>query len=142
MSRRPKRLRKRVKRNRRQRPTNYVRTNLHHLLWLRAKWDKNTYARAIRHNWYFKVLIPAETLHKAIHQEIPNGIPMPSVGELKEACMLLAEMDRNGDLREDDNVMIRSLVLTTLFDKDTATYKALRKQYDIIVEFYTAENPS
>lgn len=50
--------------------------NCHHLVWPRKDWN-GEYAHNLRELSCFKVYIPAETLHKLIHEEM-WGIPCPN----------------------------------------------------------------
>ena len=50
--------------------------NCHHLIWQRKDWSEE-YAHKLRELACFKVYIPAETLHKLIHEEM-WGIPCPN----------------------------------------------------------------
>ena len=111
----------------------------HHLLWMARNYN-NGWAKALRGHEYLKVMIPQMTLHREIHQLIPN-IPPPD----GKACHLAYETIerglRDGNLdAEYDKIEARLDILIGIWEKqfpDTA--KALRAQQQVVSNFYERE---
>ena len=111
------------------------RTDRHHILWYKRDYNKG-WAKRIRDHWYCSVEIPRDTLHRTIHYEVAH-IPVPRVVSIKDALYQLQLLEQYGGIHHDDNIEKRLKVLMALFDCcEPATYNALKKQYEIVCEFY------
>lgn len=110
-------------------------TDRHHLLWYKREYSKG-WAKRIRDHWYLHVEIPRDTLHRQIHYEVAH-IPVPRVIAIKGALEQLNLLEEFGGINKDDSIEKRLMVLMALFDCcEPATYNALKKQYDVVCEFY------
>ena len=110
-------------------------TDRHHLLWYKREYSKG-WAKRIRDHWYLHVEIPRDTLHRQIHYEVAH-IPVPRVIAIKGALEQLNLLEKFGGINKDDSIEKRLMVLMALFDCcEPATYNALKKQYDVVCEFY------
>lgn len=109
----------------------------HHLCFSRRQWNKG-YVKSIRNYWYFIVLIPKNTLHAKIHQEI-DSIPVPKECSAKRAYEAVRALDKHGAFNINDPIEDRLDLLAKLFDADDPrTADALRKQASIIHGFKKA----
>lgn len=106
--------------------------DLHHLCWIKKKWNKGYY-NTLRNHWYFKVMIPKMTLHREIHALIP-GIPLPDAMLAKQAVARLRLLEAEGRLHRSDSVEQRLRLLASFFP-DTPTGKAFEKQLSIVRNF-------
>ena len=130
---------KKKKRKRSSYPRAINASNSHHLLWQRRKWDREN-LRILRNYPYCIVEIPANTLHRRIHENI-RQIPPPSQENAKEALWHLQYLEKHGGIKANDSIEKRLKVLIALFDcSEQPTADALRKQLEIVREFY--EKPS
>lgn len=110
-------------------------TDRHHLLWYKREYSKG-WAKRLRDHWYLRVEIPRDTLHRQIHYEVAH-IPVPRVINIKSALEQLNLLEKFGGISSDDSIEKRLLVLLALFDYcEPATHAALKKQYEIVCEFY------
>lgn len=110
-------------------------TDRHHLLWYRKDYSKG-WAKRLRDHWYCSVEIPRDTLHRQIHYEISH-IPVPRVVITKSALEQLYSLERYGGISCNDDIRKRLKVLCALFDcAEPRTYEALKRQYDLVCEFY------
>ena len=110
-------------------------TDRHHILWYKRDYSKG-WAKRLRDHPYCSIEIPRDTLHHRIHREVSH-IPVPRVITIKSALEQLALLERYGGISKDDRIDKRLLVLMALFDcADPKTYQALKKQYEIVCEFY------
>lgn len=115
-------------------------TNRHHLVWYRRDYSKG-WAKCLRDHWYLHVEIPRDTLHRKIHCEIDH-IPVPRAISIKSALDQLQMLEQSGGIHREDNIERRLMVLCALFECiEPKTYDALKKQYDIVCEFYNKKAP-
>lgn len=135
MSKKLRRLKKRIKRDREKRYKIRFKCDMHHILWQRRQW-KGVYSRRVREFWWLKVLIPTDTLHHAIHDEI-NFIPVPNEKVCKEIFDCLVDMEKRGSLSQEQSFETRLQFLICLTDcREPQTANALKKQLQIVREFY------
>lgn len=110
------------------------------MVWYKRDYSKG-YAKRLRDHWYCSVEIPRDTLHHKIHYEIAH-VPVPRVTSIKGALEQLALLEEFGGISIDDSIEKRLLVLMALFDcSEPRTHEALKKQYDIVCEFYNKKPP-
>lgn len=110
-------------------------TDTHHILWYKRDYSKG-WAKRIHDHWYCRVEIPRNTLHREIHNEVAH-IPVPRVVSIKDALYQLQLLEQYGGISSKDSIEKRVKVLMALFDGcEPKTYEALKKQYDVICEFY------
>lgn len=115
-------------------------TDRHHIVWYKRDYAKG-YAKRLRDHWYCSVEIPRDTLHRKIHYEVAH-IPVPRVQSIKSALYQLELLEQYGGIHKDDSIERRLMVLCALFDcVEPKTYEALKKQYDIVCEFYNKKAP-
>lgn len=113
--------------------------NCHHLVWPRKDWN-GEYAHNLRELSCFKVYIPAETLHKLIHEET-WGIPCPN----EVICRIVYdEVVRDlalGAVAEEwDSLPFRLEYLAGKFEElAPRTAKAIRQE-KLIIERWRKEN--
>ena len=124
------------KRNRRNRPRQSDEKNTHHLLYQGRHW-KQGYAKLLRESPYFKVLIPRDTLHRAIHGKA-HDIPTPNGTECKLAYQLMVEGIASGRLDPEHDTAEKRLefLISVWQDKCPATVAMLSWQRDIIHKFF------
>ena len=124
------------KRNRRNRPRQSNEKNTHHLLYQGRHW-KQGYAKLLRESPYFKVLIPRDTLHRAIHSKA-HDLPTPNGVDCKRAYQLMVEGIASGRLDPEHDTAERRLdFLIEVWEDDCpATVAMLRWQRDIIHKFF------
>lgn len=129
------------KRRKKKRRTSYPRTtgnNSHHLLWQRRKWSYG-HVKALRSHPYCCVEIPANTLHREIHEAI-RGIPVPSQDGAERTLQHLRYLEKFGGISEQDPIEKRLRVLIALFDcSEQRTADALRKQLKVVTDFANAD---
>lgn len=107
-------------------------TDLHHLVWTRRAWNKGI-AKELRQHWYMRVEIPKDTLHRQIHHEIPNGIPVPNGKEIKHVLDALRTYEKYGVISHNDNIDKRMSILLPLFQGRAKN--AMYKQFRIVSKF-------
>ena len=124
------------KRNRHNRPRQSNEKNCHHLLYQGSHW-KQGYAKLLRESSYFKVLIPGDTLHRAIHSKL-HDLPTPHGTECRKAYQLMMVGIAAGTLDpEHDTAEKRLDFLIEVWEDDCpATVAMLRWQRDIIHKFF------
>ena len=105
----------------------------HHLLYQRRHWNSG-WALRLRNHPYMIKLIPRETLHRIIHENVSN-IPQPSGKECKTAYELISCLDKEGKIKESDPLEKRIELLLSCFE-NPETRKALIKQREVISQFY------
>lgn len=115
-------------------------TDRHHLLWYKKDYSKG-WAKRIRDHWYCSVEIPRDTLHRQIHYEIAH-IPVPRAASIKNALFHLQLLENYDGIKPSDDIERRLMILCALFDCiEPKTYEALKKQYDLVCEFYNKKAP-
>lgn len=115
-------------------------TDRHHLVWYKRDYSKG-WAKRLRDHWYLCVEIPRDTLHRKIHYEVAH-IPVPRVISIKSALNQLDILERYGGISKEDGIEKRLMVLRALFDcAEPKTYEALKKQHEIVCEFYNKKAP-
>lgn len=124
------------KKRKKKKRSSYPRTsgnNSHHLLWQRRMWNYGD-VKALRSYPYCIVDIPANTLHREIHEEL-RSIPVPSQYGAERALQQLRYLEKFGGISEQDPIEKRLKVLITLFDcSEQETADALRKQLKVVVK--------
>jgi len=134
-------LHKRIKKSRKQYIPNPNVKNLHHCLYIGRHWDAGRYSRLLRNHWYFKIYIPANTLHRLIHQEVFN-IPVPSEETCRHIYYTLLSMEDRGELSNEDSLVTRlHLIIELIGDKDEPARKGFEKQLQVVKEFYEKAAP-
>lgn len=123
------------KKKRRVREYNLRREDLHHLLWTRYKW-RCGYAHAVRECWWFKVYLPQLTIHKYIHEDIPE-IPVPAEKDLKKAWEQIRVLETmNPDIMEKMKPSCRlKWLIGVLGDDCEETITALKLEIEILEEY-------
>lgn len=124
-----------AKKKRKKKRSSYPRVgsgnNSHHLLWQKRRWAYGD-VKALRRHPYCIVEIPAETLHRAIHEGM-NTIPIPRQESAKSVLWHLRYLERFGGISDADPIEKRLKVLIALFDcSEQPTADALRKQLKIV----------
>lgn len=115
-------------------------TDRHHLVWYRKDYSKG-WAKRLRDHWYLSIEIPRDTLHHRIHYEVAH-IPVPRAISIKSALEQLRLLEEYGGINRNDNIEKRLMILCALFECiEPKTYEALKKQYDIVCEFYNKKAP-
>lgn len=126
---------KRSKQKRKQRDRGVE--NTHHLCWPRKNWNGG-YAHAIRQHWYFCVEIPAQTLHRVIHEEM-SGIPVPDGAVARGAYEQVVLLEKQGALHPEASVETRLSLLIALFDcAAQPTADGFKEQLRIVRRFKKA----
>ena len=135
MSKKKRRLRKRIKQSQKPYVPNPNRKDIHHLLWTRKSW-KGGAVGELRMHWYCRIAIPRDTLHKEIHHYI-GSIPVSRYHSAKSVLEQLGYLEKYGGISEKDPIEKRLKVLIALFEcieDDTAN--ALKVQLEIVNRFY------
>lgn len=71
-----------------------------------------------------------------------DGIPVPKAVNIKSALEQLGALERFGGISREDTIEKRLRVLMVLFDcVEPETYGAIKRQYDIVKEFYGKKPP-
>lgn len=126
---------KRRKRKRKQK--NKGVENTHHLCWPRRRWDSG-YAHAIRQHWFFRIEIPAQTLHRTIHVEM-SGIPVPDGAVAREAYEQVVLLEERGALSPEASIETRLSLLIALFDYAAQpTADGFKEQLEVVRRFKKA----
>ena len=103
----------------------------HHLCYQRRKWGHGALV-SLRDYWYCRVSIPRDTIHKAIHLEVPT-VPPPKESSAKSALEQLGYLEEYGSITEFDSLERRLDVLASLFDcSDQPTADAFRAQIEVV----------
>ena len=125
------------KKRKKKRRSSYPRcsgNNSHHLLWQRRKWNCGD-VKVLRSYPYCVVDIPANTLHRAIHDGMKQ-IPPPSQDNARSVLWHLRFLEEYGGISDNDPIEKRLQVLIALFDcSEQPTADALKKQLKIVREF-------
>ena len=89
----------------------------------------------LRNFHYCIVLIPRDTLHRYIHEEIATIHP-PKPINAKEALNHLRLLEQHGAINDGDDIEKRLKILIALFDcVELSTTDGLRQQLKIVREF-------
>lgn len=122
------------KRNKKKKARDRGTVNTHHLCWPRKCWNTG-YAHAIRQHWYFSVEIPANTLHKYIHEQM-ECIPVPDGMTARGAYEQVVLLEKQGALHPEASVETRLSLLIALFDcAAQPTADGFKKQLRIVRRF-------
>ena len=82
------------------------------------------------------ILIPKNTLHAYIHQQVKN-IPVPREITAQGALYQLELLEKYDAIHETDNIQRRLMVIMALFECcEPATYEALKKQDEAVKKYY------
>lgn len=107
----------------------------HHIFYCRHDYAKG-WAKTLRTHWYCTMEIPRDTLHQKIHREL-GRVPVPAAYNIQGALFQLSLLEKFKAIHRYDNIERRLMVLMALFEcVEPETYKALKKQYDIVRKFY------
>lgn len=110
--------------------------NLHHILWIRRKWDKASWSHKLRNHPYMKVSIPKDTLHKWIHQAVYE-VPIPREIICQKAYEEIERLYKFGAISDNDNIIKRlDLLIFILKYVADDTVAALEAQKEIATRFY------
>ena len=135
MSKKSKRLRRRIKRSRKQKAVNGTIKDVHHILYMRKAWKSGAIGE-LRLYWYCRIPIPRDTLHRQIHTEL-KFIPVPRHTNARHTLEQLEYLVHYGGISEKDSIEKRLKVLIALFDCcEQPTADALREQLAIVNRFY------
>lgn len=101
----------------------------HHLLYQRRHYT-GFWANKLRYHPYSIILIPKNTMHRAIHRAV-DDITVPSEDKCKDVYERLCEKWDAGEVKETDNIEKRLDVLIELFASAPATIECLKRQKDV-----------
>lgn len=106
----------------------------HHICYQRRYWNVG-YLRELREFWYSKIMIPRDTLHHQIHQEV-GQVPPPKSVNARAALVQLRNLERYGAIKETDNLERRLEIYIALFDcVEQATADGFRRQLEVVRKF-------
>ena len=109
--------------------------NCHHLLYQRRYWRKG-YAKALRNHPYFKITIPANTLHAQIHREL-ESVDVPDNWACRTAYIILVAELEKGKLSLEDSPCQKLDFLISLWEEYfPRTASQLKIEREIIFNFY------
>lgn len=129
-----------AKRNKQKKARDRGAVNTHHLCWPRKAWNSG-YAHALRQHWYFCVEIPANTLHRQIHEEI-HGIPVPDGRAAKVAYEQVELLEKRGALHPEASIETRLSLLIAIFDCfEQPTADGFKHQLRIVRRFRNEKTP-
>lgn len=112
--------------------------DIHHIFWTGRKWNAG-YLASLRQHWYCRVVIPRDTLHRYIHENLAM-IPTPRPESAKDALEHLQRLERYGAIHDEDSFVRRLEVLIALFEYvEPRTTEGLRNELGLVYEF--SENP-
>ena len=115
--------------------------NRHHLLWQKKEWDHGN-LKALRMHRYCVVNIPVQTLHRMIHEQIET-IPVPTQANAEYVLEHILYLEKMGGIKNTDPIDKRLQILIALFNcMEQPTADALKKQLEIVREYYKEEPPS
>lgn len=136
VSKKKKKLKKRIKKSQVKRPFNPSVKDRHHLLWQAAHYDRG-YAKMLRLHPWLIMLIPRDTLHHEIHSKI-GDIPTPDIELCKAAYLELVRLEQNEQLDYGTTIEERIDWLLDRFTIDNAprTHLALLHQKEVVHSFY------
>lgn len=135
MSKKKRRLKKRIKQSYKRNPLNPTSKDVHHLLWTRRSWKGGAIGE-LRMHWYCRIPIPRETLHREIHHYI-GSIPVPRYQSARSALEQLGYLEKYGGISKEDPIDKRLRVLIALFEcTENDTANALKVQLEIVNRFY------
>lgn len=101
----------------------------HHLFYWRRMYGKGL-AKVLRQHWFTSVVIPTDTLHRAIHREVVT-VPVPPDRVIRKALEHLRRLEKAGAITDVDSIEKRLAVLIVLFEDHPATRKALSNQLKV-----------
>lgn len=111
------------------------RCDFHHLLY-QKRFYYTGYAKRLREHPYCGAYIPQMTLHREIHQAIPN-VPIPDGKYCKQAYEAIENWLEAGYIAMNDPVEKRIDILIKCFRVNCPkTAKALTEQKKIVARFY------
>lgn len=106
----------------------------HHLLWQRRYWGYGD-LKTLRLYPYCRLKVPTY-IHREIHERIKT-IPSVNQSSAREVLKQLKYLEEYKGISEKDSIGKRLRVLIALFECiEEPTAKALKKQLDIVREFY------
>ena len=137
MSKKKKKLSKRIKYSQHDRQINPSALDRHHLCYQGRNWKKG-YLKELRLHPYCVVIIPRATLHREIHETISNIVPPKDINA-KDALFQLRMLEEHGAISLDDPIEKRLSVLIALFDCcEPETTLGFKKQLKIARRFYNS----
>ena len=108
----------------------------HHLCFIARRW-KTGYLAELRKFHYCIVLIPRDSLHRLIHENV-GSIPPPSGANAKDALRHLRSLEKYGAISDSDPIEKRLKVLIALFDCcEQAKADEFRRQLGVVCKFYS-----
>ena len=107
----------------------------HHICYQRRFWSLGS-LHELREFWYSKIMIPRDTLHRAIHREVAF-VPTPRVSSAASALAQLKMLESYGAIKETDSLEKRLELYIALFDCiEPETADGFRKQLEIVRNFH------
>lgn len=121
-------MKKRIKKERHPRSL----YDTHHLLWRRHDWEVESGAsRALREFWYCRILIPRDSLHRIIHEEVFR-IPVPNEYLCEDCLEQLKRLEAVNAIHDSDSIIKRLEILICCLDTgDSPTAEALKQQLEV-----------
>ena len=108
----------------------------HHILFTRHKWNSTASTRELRQYFYCVIPLRKATLHRFIHDNVPE-IPVPSEEAAREVLEQLRALEFYRAISKGDSIRKRLQLLISLFDYyEKSTADALRAQLKAVDKFY------
>lgn len=105
----------------------------HHLCYTKRSWGGGVLSE-LRRFHYCIILIPKETLHKAIHKAVPT-IPAPKWEIAKYALEQLRMLEEIGAISANDSIEKRLVLLASLFANYRPTADGFIKQLEVVRKY-------
>lgn len=103
----------------------------HHICYQRRYWSSGA-LRELREFWYSKIMIPKNTLHREIHQQLV-AVPPPRHASAVHALDQLKMLEKYGAIKETDSLERRLELYIALFDCiEPATTDGFRRQLEVV----------
>lgn len=132
MAKKKRRYLRRIKKQKKQMQANLY--DRHHLCFIKRRWNKGSIYE-LRQFHYCIILIPKNTLHHFIHENMTN-IPIPSELAAEGALEQLRNLEKYGAISDDDPIEKRLNLLAALFDCIAQpTADGFREQLALIRKF-------
>lgn len=100
-----------------------------HHIWFQRKHYSGFWANKLRNHPYSIILIPKNTIHRAIHRAVED-ITVPSEDKCKDLYLKLCERWNAGELKETDSLEKRLDVFIDMFASESETVKCLEATKD------------
>lgn len=106
------------------------------MLYQKRYWNHG-YAQKLRNNWYMKIMIPKDTLHRDLHEKI-HDVPVPNEEDCRIALIVLRELSIRGVISDNDPAWVRLDTLIEIWKgTNPTTIEVLKWQRDVIFKFFT-----